>query len=363
MHDISPRQGSFNFESDLPITSWLPDETLFSIAGRHHVLFGNYHASQTFLQLFGHPRFRSHHDLPSRIDVFVKNTRGVFGDARQVILEHTLLPFYLPLKSPAHLDVALSAMRGNRVGALKYQLGMLANHFEAHHPLRACVTCMDEDVSGFHVAYWHRIHQYPLVWVCPRHGTVLLESTARQPGTHHYDWHLPQRSLLEPPVNSSSTLMTSGRGLLARLTFAAIGLAGLATTVCLDRQRMTLAYRKRLSDLGLKDTFDKLDVGRCVASILDMAAPLREIYELFPLPSSPDTARAYVSRLCWLPAGNLHPILHLFAIVWLFDTWQKFLAAYWLETSNCNQPDIASSDASRDKQLQNIRNAYREEFD
>jgi hypothetical protein len=363
MHDIASHQGSFNFESDLPITCWLPDETLFSVAGRHHILSGNYHASQTFLQLFGHPRFRSNHDLPSRVDVFVEKTRGVFGDARQVILGHTLLPFYLPLKSPEHLDVALRAMRGNRAGSLKYQLGMLANHFEAHHPLRACVTCMDEDVSGFHVAYWHRTHQYPLVWVCPRHGTVLLQSTARQSGTHRYDWHLPQRSLLGPPVTSSSALMASGRGLLARLAFAAIGMAELATTVCLDRQRITQIYRKRLSDLGLKDAFGKLDLGRCVASILEMAAPLREIYELFPLPSSPDTARAYVCRLCWLPAGNLHPILHLFAIVWLFDTWQKFLAAYWLETSNCNQSDIASSDVSRDKQLQNIRKAYREEFE
>ncbi|OAJ59379.1 hypothetical protein A6V36_27420 [Paraburkholderia ginsengiterrae] len=126
---------------------------------------------------------------------------------------------------------------------------------------------------------------------------------------------------------------------------------------------MTQIYRKRLSDLGLKDAFGKLDLGRCAASILDMAAPLREIYELVPLPSSADTARAYVSRLCWLPAGNLHPILHLFAIVWLFETWQKFFAAYWLETSKVNQSDLESSSVSGDKKLQNIRKAYHEEFD
>jgi len=58
------------------LDQWLPDETLFSLASRHHVVSGNVRPGDTCFQLFGHKRLGSSHDLPARVDEFVRRTAG-----------------------------------------------------------------------------------------------------------------------------------------------------------------------------------------------------------------------------------------------------------------------------------------------
>jgi len=43
-------------------------------------------------------------------------------------------------------------------------------------PLRFCEECMEEAERSFGVRYWRRLHQIPLVLICPEHGCVLRES-------------------------------------------------------------------------------------------------------------------------------------------------------------------------------------------
>src|SRR3546814_14180754 len=56
----------------LPITTWLDDETFYSLCCRFHRVAGNATASRTAQQLFGHPRHGTQHDFASRINVFVQ---------------------------------------------------------------------------------------------------------------------------------------------------------------------------------------------------------------------------------------------------------------------------------------------------
>ena len=83
------------------VSEWRPEETLFSLASRQHVLSCNALAADTCRALFGHAQCGSAHDLPSRIDVFVERTAGAFGSAESIIRERTILPFYLPYRSSA----------------------------------------------------------------------------------------------------------------------------------------------------------------------------------------------------------------------------------------------------------------------
>ena len=125
---------------------WLPDETLFSLSSRHHRLSAQSRASHTSRALFGHPRGGLAHDLPDRVDALVERTAGALGsDARSLIRRHTILPFYLPFRSPADADAAIVQLRGPGIGSLKFRLGMLTSRFRAHHPLKLCLRCATDD--------------------------------------------------------------------------------------------------------------------------------------------------------------------------------------------------------------------------
>lgn len=338
---IPSTRRSLDPDAHLAIASWLPDETLFSLASRHHIVACTYSDSHTCRQLFGHDHLGSRHDFCSRIDVFVENTRGRFGEAEDIIFEHTLLPFYLPLNCKSRVEDAVRSMRGNSIGSLRYSMGMLANHFQARHPLKACELCMEEDVQRFRVAYWHRIHQYPGVWICPQHKRPLVESSQRGTSNHRYSWCLPRKDCLACPaafVSSSDEIARLEH--LERVTAAAMALAALAPRVFLDRERMGRVYLSGLTSLGLGEMRGKLRLTECIASILDNVTPLRSISEFSSLPATKDQAHAYVSRLCWRPVVDMHPLQHLFTIVWIFGNWENFWNAYELDY-NENSGDAA----------------------
>lgn len=321
-------QGTLDFGAALPVDSWLPDETLFSLASRYHIVSCNHLDANTSLQLFGHRSVATRHDIPSRVDVFVEKTHGELGGAVEVIFEHTLLPFYFPLKSKKQMEDAVGTMRKSGGGSLKYRLGMLANRFQANHPLKACKLCMKEDVERFRVAYWHRIHQYPGVWICPHHDHLLVESSKPR-ARGGYGWCLPREDVLAHPTSPSPSIFDRERyDLLRQLSFASIALAALAPNVYLDQARIARIYMRRLVSMGMREVTGKLRLDDCTSSILQVAAPLRAIGELTALPASRDEARAFVSRLCWERIESAHPLRHLFTMVWPFRGWDHFRATY-----------------------------------
>jgi len=179
------------FELTLPITSWRPDETLFSLCSRYHCIAGNALARTSALQLFGHSRNGTQHDLPARIDMFVERTHGAFGlTAEDIIRTHTLLPFYLPWRSPEETSNALRCLAGEQMGTVKQQLGLLASRFRAHHPLKACTACCNDDRACFGAAHWHLSHQYPGVWICGKHDCALKEAMYKSSGVGRFLWCL-----------------------------------------------------------------------------------------------------------------------------------------------------------------------------
>src|SRR3954471_8212909 len=121
----------FNLDGPLSIEAWLPGETLFSLVSRHHMVSCNSLSSDTCVDLFGHARNGAAHDLPGRIDQFVQRTGGRFGDAAEVLLKHTLLPYYFPFNTPQVAADAVAAMSSQSAGTLKSRLGILATRFGA----------------------------------------------------------------------------------------------------------------------------------------------------------------------------------------------------------------------------------------
>lgn len=309
------------FAERVPI-NWLPNETLFSLCSRYHILSGNHRASSTCERLFGHPKQGSAHDLPSRIGEFVSRTGGQLGTAHEIIYQRTLLPIYLPFLSAEELEEALAALAGTSIGSLKYKLGLTASRFGANHPLKACLTCSVKDIEEHGVAYWHLSHQWPGVVVCPVHRTPLLYSNLKATGVQRFQWVLPRRETLiqsKVDIGRSKTVVS--------MAMAAIQLAKLPPNTYLEAGNVIAAYRAGLEDRGLlkgasKNSLYGSEIGR---QYLNHLAPLLNHPEFRGLPTTPDAAYKEVAKLSSGSCLSLHPIRHLALITWLYPDFESFL--------------------------------------
>ncbi len=228
------------------------DETLFSWCSRYHRLSANGRDAATCLQLFGDRRIGTAHDLPARLDALVTRSGGAIGDAVSIINQRTLLPFYLPFRSPRLAALAHEAMRGPSIGSLKYQLGLLTSGLGAAHPLKSCPRCIAVDQERHGWAYWHRVHQLPGTWICTTHHVPLRISPYKLDQRARFAWVLPSPS--SESIPSAVSLNAKDRDSMRWLTkLASMGeeLVQLEHSTFHDPVGLGLALRRRLIDLNL----------------------------------------------------------------------------------------------------------------
>jgi hypothetical protein len=326
------------------VTTWLPDELLYSLASRFHRISGNPSAASTCQQLFGHAFRGSQHDLPSHLDEFVHRTRGAFGTAHELIHQHTILPFYFPFRSDIDKTDAIAAVRGNGIGSLKFRLGLLTSRFRANHPLKACMACMAEDRQRHGVAYWHRSHQFPGVWVCARHETLLHEATVKATGVGRFLWHLPDEHALTSAIPGAMHSAASSQLIsrLMALSQLAQALSTAGNSIPFDFSRLRSALFEGLDRQGLLASPTRLRLAEASERFHSFVEPIRIIRELSALPATPEAARTQLTRLIGRPDTCRHPLRHLVLILWLFDSWPPFWTTYHADTSAHALEDNAS---------------------
>lgn len=328
------------------ISDWLPGETLFSLASRHHWVAGNFRAAETCLQLFGHPRSGSSHDLPGRVAQFVSRTEGRFGTADEVIRHHTLLPYYLPFRPLTTAMDAFAAMTGDSVGTLKARLGILATRFGAAHPLKACQRCITADQENHGVGYWHVEHQLPGVWVCPWHGALLLASQVKSTGVDRFGWYLPDFAELNAAQQTTNPDL--GIPTLKRLAEAAISLWSLPKGCHVSDAEMAFVYRDAMIKRGLCSASGRLNVRAFGQAVVNLTCPLRAIRELSGLPDSAEEAASQFSHIVSNPRSTPHPLKHLVLILVLYGTWD----AMWIQYQQTHKKRQRQGEPTRERQAQ-----------
>lgn len=308
---------------------WLPDETLFSLCSRHDRLSDHGRAFDTGMELFGHPRQGSAHDLPNRIEAFATRTNGLLGTAEDIVRSHTILPFYLPFLPASKETEALQAMLRGSVQGLRLSLGLTTSIFRANHPLKACISCMARDRDEFGVAYWHVGHQFPGASYCSMHGLPLGSSPLRFPGEGRYPWLLPSYGTVvftDPPDRE-----IAGYGHEVRMDISTIALAvgSLAPHVRFDPGLLSRTYVEALHRRGLahlnSNTLRRTAVGSQFSQYL---SELSDRADFAPLSQGEGPAASHVARLICIPRQPTHPLWHIPVIAWLFATWPDFLEAY-----------------------------------
>lgn len=333
---------------------WLPDETLFSICSRHHHLSKNYKPSTTCQQLFGHKNQGLAHDFPSRIDYFVSTTEGLLGTSDEIIYRHSILPFYMPLAKDHIKRSAIVAMRGEGIGSLKWDLGILTSRFRANHPLKACPKCLLEDARNYQTTYWRRAHQLPGVWICTIHSERLLTSTIKSNGVERFFWCLPSLNELESPFAPAESNQAQINASLLKLARSSISLASLPEAFLFDPTRLQQCYFSRLKDRRLvKESGLQIKPRELGVQFSEHAQILRVAPELMALPNTVDEAIAFARKMI-APRTGTHPLRHLVWINWLFGGWGQFFQAYENFSEDISsKPDLLPPESAADNPKKN----------
>lgn len=336
------------------IPSFLLDEILFSWGSRYHLLSGNPIASDSTRQLFGDKARGMLHDFPCRLKMLEERTQGAIGTATELAKTRTILPFYLPFRPAASENAAFAAVNDEKLGSLKYQLGLLTSIFRANHPLKACLVCMDHDRRMHGTAYWHLTHQYPGVWTCGLHETILLESTVKSNGVGRFNWFLPdQRYLVNMPTMTAQnqSLMLCRGDLHAMSAIVSSFVSDLDIRFDLDVVRDM--YRSALVTAGFAKGSDRVDIQAASVDFVEAVRPLRNLREFAALPQDVNGGVNFLMRMTRPYRSVPHPLRHLCLIYWLFGSWSRFMSVYRLRENVQVVTDISEKIGS-DEQHRSI---------
>lgn len=311
------------------LPDWLPDESLFSWASRFHWLSGHVQSVRTSRMLFGHARSGTAHDLPGGLGHLVERSGGELGEVETILQWHTIAPVLLAFQPLEKIEHVIDQLRTSSPGMSKFQLGLVTAQFRANFPLKACPECMARDYVEHQIAYWHRVHQLPGVWICPLHGAALLEAQCKANGVGRFEWVLPAAAELSAPQSADGrSAMATEKTILTQLASFAVVLAEKPLRQPLVADTVVHSHTKALTDAGYATLTGKPRISLAVPSYLEHLTKLREIPELASLPATPLEAENHLRRLLSIPRFVRHPLHQMAMISWLYPTPDAFLAAY-----------------------------------
>lgn len=153
------------------LPDFLPDELFYSYVARYHHESGNISLRQTQSQVYS--KIRNYFDISFIGDIndnfynSIKNKK----DYKDIILGNTLLPFYIFFKKASFKENVYKKMY-NRNTKVEGDLRVGSKY---NVKLKYCPLCVKEDKNKYGVSYWHRIHQIPIIDVCPLHFCNLVQ--------------------------------------------------------------------------------------------------------------------------------------------------------------------------------------------
>lgn len=337
------------------LATWLPDETLFSWCSRYHRAAANGADKVSARQLFGQSRAGTADDLPGGLDSFAGRTEGFLGDARTLVFERTLLGFYTAFRPENLGHEAVSRMRSQGIGSLKYRLGLLTSGLGANHPLKACPLCMLEDEQTHCVAYWHRAHQWPTALVCLRHGARLMHSDFKTQSAKRFSWALPRDVFRDGETRVGSEGEDEAQQMrLLRLARISEAVASASPGHFSDARKVAKAFRSGLDEHGLLGAGGRLRWGavlEAACAYFDVGAGTFEGEFLKTLATPSVLRRVFDGR------GLTHSARYVVLIEWLFGDWARFERAYQSDgpevvtTATCSPSRWKTSDAERETAL------------
>ncbi|MBY0596492.1 TnsD family Tn7-like transposition protein [Bacillus bingmayongensis] len=152
-----------------------PDEILYSTFARYHMRSANSSIKDTLDDLFGKKTVISTIDLPSHLYSLCNRIPSSNSSItpEKILEKHTLYPFYSPFLPVSRAQQLKEMMIGDNGQSIHMMTGVISGAICTKHSLYYCPSCFTEDLKQYGEPYFHRIHQVPGVFVCPKHNAWL----------------------------------------------------------------------------------------------------------------------------------------------------------------------------------------------
>lgn len=154
-----------------------PGEWWYSVLCRYHVRSGHSKYATTIRELYGgrpmvHGRLIPGGDCAA----ILSNLPPGMLSIDDVLANHTLLPYYTRFFAPdkkRQVWEALRAGHGSGITSIRTQMP------DGTEGLKYCPTCYLLDTAEYGEPFWHRVHQIPLLPICPMHQVPLVVVPAK----------------------------------------------------------------------------------------------------------------------------------------------------------------------------------------
>lgn len=151
-----------------------PGELWYSVLCRYHMRTGHMKSATTIQELFDgrlHAAMGTFYPTKAINDILGQLPPGLL-DIRDIILNHTLFPYFYRINQVEKKEQALKELcEGTAITPT--WLWKTDSSANGTSELRYCPLCRQEDVSLYGETYWHTVHQIPFMSVCPKHGCRL----------------------------------------------------------------------------------------------------------------------------------------------------------------------------------------------
>lgn len=300
------------------LLQWLPGETLFSLASRFHFMSGRARSAHTSRLLFGANRGGFPPAIPGRVKNFTNAFGQSLGTAREVVTTHTVLPQLLATRTRSMQETIYLAAEQGPTGNLKAKLGLLASGFGGLLPLKACRSCLEQDVPRHGTGYWYTEHLLTGVWICFRHGDPLEILASMKTGQSRYEWSLPRAELLAPATRDPWAPTEAILMGLKDLAHASTWLFNQGKQGGIDLHKFTNMLWARLGETGYARDHGRLRQVMASRAFAECFHRLRELPELSRIASTPTIAYSQLLTVLRGGASGLHPLRVASVLAWLY---------------------------------------------
>lgn len=303
-----------------------PEETIFGIVSRYHVLTGNPTSGDTLIELLSRRSITLSTAFPSGLHLILKRLGLPVGTVEELIEGHMILPCFRPFMSSVHYTRIAQSVAAGAANNTKIALGLLASRVGAEEVLRFCPSCAKADCETIGIATWYRVHQFPGVLICPYHGVPLAASHCLAKRLRRQQLFLPtviekwseQQRMPEFDELTREKLLRIAR-LISQLL--------LLPSTSVDQLTWRNRYLAHLVDRQLATTTLRVRQQALRSELLDFWTSIRDLPGFDGIFARCDEDDSWLTSLYRRPRSTHHPLLHVLLIGFLAESIETFLWA------------------------------------
>ncbi|HJV74892.1 MAG TPA: TnsD family Tn7-like transposition protein [Noviherbaspirillum sp.] len=300
----------------------VPEETIFGILSRRHVLSGYSSSGTSLLELTGRRTISPSTSFPAGLKTMLSHLALPVADVDTLVRQHTILPYFRLFTSPMQYNSALHAIAEGTPSAIKLTLGWVASRISAADRLSYCPQCIVQDKQELGVATWYRVHQLPGVLVCPYHGVPLMESDCLAKRLGRLQFFLPDHADTRFHV---STIIDSREQHAKLLLIARLSAEALVVNEHFPGNRTLQAhYTHHLLRDGFATSTARIRQHELREELLRFWAPLQTMPIFQDLLANRHRDQCWLAALGRKPRGTQHPLKHLLLIGFLKKSLTSF---------------------------------------